>query len=97
MTWIKPEDVISPKSRWRIVDVLLSRGKGGWSLALGIWDDRPRLAIRWNGDEDTPIGTPQSRGLPVWTMLPEELHDPVLKVVQGEDSDKARVARALLK
>jgi hypothetical protein len=29
------------------------------------------------------VGTPQSRGLPTWFILPEELHEAILKTVDS--------------
>jgi hypothetical protein len=41
-----------------------------WAVALGYWEGKETLAIRWNGDDENPVGTPQSRGLPTWFILP---------------------------
>lgn len=73
-TYTPPEKVTSPKLRWALIDVL-DNGSGkaiapGVSIALGRWDHEPRLAMRWNGNEDNPLGNPQSRGLPTWFILP---------------------------
>ncbi len=58
--------------------VLDDRGPGGTSLAIGRWDDEPCLAIRWNGKEGSPVGNPQSRGLPTWFVLPEDYAEKIL-------------------
>ena len=42
------------------------------SLAIGRWAGRPVLAMRWNGTKDSPIGNPQSRGLPTWFIIPDQ-------------------------
>ena len=65
-----PDQVHSPKSRWSLIKVLEDLGENATSIAVGHWDKEPVLAIRWNGTEPNPIGNPQSRGLPVWFVLP---------------------------
>jgi hypothetical protein len=71
-TYIKPTDVLSPKRHWVLVHVLFDGGEEGSSLAIGRWDDKPVLAMRWNGHKESPMGNPQSRGLPTWFVVPEE-------------------------
>ena len=77
MSYVKPQNVNSPKSRWRLRQVLHDGGEGGWSAAEGQWDDDGLwgevLAIRWNGSEGAEIGNPQSRGLATWFIIPNEL------------------------
>jgi hypothetical protein len=46
----------------------------GWSLAQFDWQGCPALGIRWNGSDltgDSHIGSPQSRGVPTWFVLPD--------------------------
>jgi hypothetical protein len=38
-----------------------------------LWDDRPAVGVRWNGEVGKGFGNPQSRGLPTWFILPEPL------------------------
>lgn len=84
--YIKPEDVISPKRKWRLIRVLHDGGAGDWSAAEGQWDNgdkfEDRLAIRWNGEAGTKIGNPQSRGLPTWFIVPKDLEDDFRKGIQ---------------
>lgn len=73
--YISPADVISPKLHWSLIAVLEDEGPQEIALAVGRWDNKPVLAIRWNGDNDgNPIGNPQSRGLPTWFILPSGKH-----------------------
>lgn len=80
-TYIKPGEVLGPKRYWQLFHVLFDGGPSGdprpevtgTSLAIGRWEGRPVLALRWNGNEQNPIGNPQSRGIPTWFVLPE--HD----------------------
>jgi hypothetical protein len=65
--------VRSPKGRLSGVTVLCDKEEGEWSLAEVIWDGKKCLAVRWNGSSDEKghsVGTPQSRGLPMWFILP---------------------------
>ena len=77
MSYVEPQDVRSPKNRWRLRRVLYDGREGGWSAAEGQWDSEGLwtevLAIRWNGSEGAEIGNPQSRGLATWFIVPDEL------------------------
>jgi hypothetical protein len=39
------------------------------AIALGKWDGVDVIGLRWNGDDDRPIGNPQSRGLATWFIV----------------------------
>lgn len=74
--YVNPLTVTSPKGRITpgSINVLYDGGAGSWSLVRLIWDNKPRVAIRWNGRaSDDKVGNPQSRGLPTWFVLPEEI------------------------
>ena len=75
-----PEKVTSPKRSWRLREIVYNAGE--WAVAKGQWESdgywRDAIGIRWNGEEGE-IGNPQSRGLPTWFVLPNEL----VKVVMG--------------
>ena len=77
MSYVRPQNVDSPKNRWRLRQVLHDGGEGGWSAAEGQWDNgglwRDVLAVRWNGSEGAEIGNPQSRGVATWFIVPDEL------------------------
>jgi hypothetical protein len=96
VAYVKPAEVISPKVNWRLVDVVLDKGAGDCAYAIGMWDNQRRVGFRWNGTDDSPIGNPQSRGLPTWTMLDRALHKAVLRLVARKDADKANIMRAFL-
>lgn len=93
MTYVAPGEVRSPKARWHLFKVLLDDGAEGCAYALGKWDEKPRIGFRWNGSNDNPIGNPQSRGLPTWTMLDERLHGPIIDRLPP---DKQQLARGFL-
>ena len=90
MSYVKPEEVRSPKAHWYLFEVVLDRGQGNCAYALGEWDGERRIGFRWNGNEDNPIGNPQSRGLPTWTMLDKALHKPIIDMLPPEKKDMAR-------
>lgn len=94
MTHIKPEDVRSPKAHWHLFEVIRDLGEGDGAYALGEWDGTRTIGFRWNGTATNPIGNPQSRGLPTWTILPAELHEAVLGLLT--DEEKQQTARRLL-
>lgn len=94
MPYIKPEDVISPKANWRLVDVILDRGEDDCAYAIGMWDSRRCIGFRWNGSYERPLGNPQSRGLPTWTILDRKLHDAVTRLVKKENPTKAQIVQA---
>jgi hypothetical protein len=76
--YVIPIEVISPKRQWTLVSVLYDRGENHAAVAMGLWDDRPVLAMRWNGGEGNRIGNPQSRGLATWFIVPDEFKHAVL-------------------
>ena len=86
--YTKPGEVLSPKRRWQLFSVLFDGGPGGVedsnyssvSLAIGRWDDRSVLAMRWNGNEANRNGNPQSRGLPTWFIVPDQYAQAILEV-----------------
>lgn len=105
--YIKPGDVHAPKRHWSLVQVLFDGGEDGSrnsrgnhspsSLAIGRWDNKPVLAMRWNGNKQNPLGNPQSRGLPTWFVVPEEHWKQILETEHYEFSDdKVRFARDFL-
>jgi hypothetical protein len=96
MNFVPPEEVVSPKANWRLVDVVLNKGEGDCAYAIGMWDNQRRVGFRWNGTDNSPIGNPQSRGLPTWTMLDRALHRAVLNQVAKKNPDKANIMRAFL-
>lgn len=85
MSYVKPHAVESPKSRWRLRQVLHDGGEGGWSAAAGQWDNdglwEEVLAIRWNGGVGSEIGNPQSRGVATWFIVPTELESAIRQSV----------------
>ncbi len=96
MAHIPPEEVISPKASWRLIDVILDNGPDDCAYAIGMWDRKRRIGFRWNGTKESPLGNPQSRGLPTWTMLDPALNKAVLELVEKHNPDKEPILRAFL-
>jgi hypothetical protein len=91
--YITPNGVISPKRQWSLVAVLYDRGEGQASAAIGRWDGEPVLAMRWNGTDGNVIGNPQSRGLPIWFIVPNEFRVAVLEELKHLAPEKAALAK----
>ena len=73
MNYVNPKMVRSPKTRISRLNVLEDNGESSWSLAEVVWDGAKCLGVRWNGsldDANHHLGTPQSRGIPMWFILP---------------------------
>jgi hypothetical protein len=93
--YIPASSVISPKQHWSLIAVLKDdEGEGGSVLAIGRWDNEPVLAMRWNGSGDTlsptPIGNPQSRGLPTWFIVPRTYNEAILGTLSADQLTLAR-------
>jgi hypothetical protein len=89
--YIVPEEVTAPRRQWSLIKVLVDTKLGGFALALGKWNDKPVLAMRWNGGNDrNAIGNPQSRGLPTWFILPDRYNESVLSTLPPDMSALAR-------
>jgi hypothetical protein len=91
VAYIDPTEVISPKAHWHLFDVILDRKEGDCAYALGTWDGVRRIGFRWNGNNERgPIGNPQSRGLPTWTILDPALHEAVVGLLPPEKKSLAK-------
>ena len=80
MAYISPETVLSPKGLVDEINVVYDKGPStaSWSIAKLKWKKAEAVGIRWNGDEDHLVGTPQSRGKATWFIVPEEIADAVV-------------------
>jgi hypothetical protein len=59
-----------------------------------MWDSERCIGFRWNGTSERPLGNPQSRGLPTWTILDRRLHKAVTELVKKENPAKAQIVQA---
>ena len=94
-TYVRPADVHAPKRYWSLVQVLFDGGEGDSSLAIGRWENNPVLAMRWNGTTESPLGNPQSRGLPTWFIVPEQHRKQILETEQYSLSDQRSFLREI--
>jgi hypothetical protein len=75
-----PTTVHGPKKRVSNVHVVYDGGPDGCAVAELDWDGEPGVGIRWNGNpEESPLGTPESRGNPLWFRVPPAFEDLVLE------------------
>jgi hypothetical protein len=74
-----PKTVDGPKKLVSNVHVIYDGGAEQSSVAELDWEGEPAVGIRWNGDRDQPLGSPQSRGHPFWFLVPKEFEDVVLR------------------
>jgi len=88
--YIPASRVTSPKLHWSLIAVLKDEQDGGGVLAIGRWDNDPVLAMRWNGGGDSPIGNPQSRGLPTWFVVPHTYDEAILGTLSSDQLTLAR-------
>lgn len=76
MSYIDPQEVLSPRDVIQSHRVLYDSGPTAcsWSVALlNYWDGTQKVGIRWNGDDNSKIGNPQSHGKPTWYVVPDDL------------------------
>ena len=99
--YIKPEEVTSPRRSWRLIRVLQNgehpdKYGNRVAIAIGTWDGHPALGQRWNGSKNSPIGNPQSRGLPTWFIIPRRQEDAVIDLIETLSDDDKKMFKALL-
>ncbi|SRR6266536_2837883 len=84
MSYVDPQTVTSPKNLVSDVEVIYDSGprEDSWAVATLRWDKRPAVGIRWNGAPGSGVGSPQSRGLPTWFVVPDELADLVREAAE---------------
>ncbi|MGA9039155.1 MAG: hypothetical protein WB421_01345 [Terriglobales bacterium] len=72
MTYIRPEEVLSPRSLvGGIVEVIHDPGENRMTVARILWDEKEVVATRWNGNDERPLGNPVSRGHATWFVVDE--------------------------
>jgi hypothetical protein len=70
MSYVKPEEVLSPKSLVRsVIEVIHDPGENGMSVARIQWGQEVVIATRWNGNAKQPLGNPVSRGHATWFVV----------------------------
>ncbi len=89
--YIRPEDVISPKEKVKNLKVIVNNFEEDYSIALLEYSGVECVGVRWNttNEEKDNIGTPQSRGVPTWFILPKEIAKVYLeKYLENEEKEK---------
>jgi hypothetical protein len=109
MGYQDPRLVKSPKGAVSHLKILYDGGEQtaayreweGWSIAELEWNEEPTLACRWNGSAEnggvSALGNPQSRGLPIWFIIPKPLHEAIrsqLKNAPDREPDRVLVRAA---
>jgi hypothetical protein len=81
--YVPPEKVLSPRvAGISNMEVLYDGGPSDadnddyrWSAAMFDWYGNPVIGLRWNGHSEGMAGNPQSRGMPTWFIVPDEIAD----------------------
>lgn len=69
---MNPNQVTSPAKNIKDVKVLYTDETDNFSIASVFWNDKKRIAIRWNG-EGNALGYPHSHGNPTWFIIPKKI------------------------
>lgn len=93
MSYIPPAEVISPRKAITSVRVLINEGENNYALATLQWDGEERIGLRWNGSADSPIGNPQSRGIPTWFVLPVPIAELITRDLARNLADTGGITR----
>jgi hypothetical protein len=96
MSYVRPEEVVSPKSRvGGVIEVIHDPGEGQMSVARVLWDEEEVIATRWNGSDERPLGNPVSRGHATWFVVDEYAADSVEQAARAaaERSPTSLVAK----
>jgi hypothetical protein len=101
--YVRPEDVISPKSRWTLNRVVVNGDAGQPVWAIGTWNDDgtpvPVIATRWNGTKQQPLGNPFSRQKATWIIIEDRAYPNLVEFFEQFDEvtpEKAAYIRAFL-
>ena len=88
---VQPEDVTSPRDRCQLIKVLAKnianagQGRRTCSIALLKWDGEARIGIRYDGRQETPLGSPNSNGHATWFIMPYALQQLLMPAIPMED------------
>ncbi|WP_369715679.1 hypothetical protein [Leptotrichia alba] len=90
MMYIRPEDVLSPRDKVKNLEIIINNDKEDYSIALLEYNGTECVGVRWNttNEEKDNIGTPQSRGIPTWFILPKEIAEVYLEKFLKEKEKK---------
>ena len=90
--YIRPEDVLSPRDKVKNLEIIRNNDKEDYSIALLEYDGIECVGVRWNttNEEKDNIGTPQSRGVHTWFILPKEVAKVYLEKFLEEKEKKEK-------
>ncbi|KMK82603.1 hypothetical protein [Pectobacterium brasiliense] len=92
MKYTDPSAVISPKSSVSSVRVIEDKKEGSFAITKLNYEGRETLACRWNGGENEPAGHPNSRGIPTWFIIPDEMQEDIMKgVIERAKSERSKI------
>ena len=99
MSYIRPTDVRTPRKNVKGVHVLYDGAEDSFSLAVLNWVDesgesKDKLALRWNGSEESPKGYPSAMGNTSWFIIPGKLES-VLRERAMELNEREGKAKAI--
>jgi hypothetical protein len=94
MSYVKPQDAVSPVAHLTMIAVLYDNGPGEDASAVIEWDGERRIGTRYNGDDDhNPAGHPQSHGHATWFVQPPQFNEGIIACLPEK---KQALATALL-
>lgn len=96
MSYVRPEEVVSPRNRvGDVIEVIHDPGEGRMSVARVLWDEEEVIATRWNGSDERPLGNPVSRGRATWFVVDQYAADSVEQAARAaaERSPTSLVAK----
>jgi len=99
--YIPPEDVRSPREAGiSNMRVLYNGGPSNpatddyrWSAATFEWYGEEALGVRWNGHSEGMAGNPQSRGMPIWFIVPDEIRGVILEEIERNKQEWSQQKR----
>lgn len=99
MNYVNPADVRTPRKNVRGVQVLYDGAEESFSIAVLNWLEESgqsvdKLALRWNGSEESPKGYPSAMGNPSWFIIPAKLES-VIRERAMELNEREGKAKAI--
>jgi hypothetical protein len=80
----KPTEV-NPNN-YTVKSVLFDNGE--FSIVVGTWEKRENvLAMRWNGNDSEDKGYPVAFRNPMWFIIHEDLHQPIIQSLMQNDKE----------
>ena len=96
MSYVRPEEVLSPKAMvGGVLEVIHDPGENRMSVARILWEEEEKIATRWNGSDEQPLGNPVSRGHATWFVVDDYAAAKVEEAARAaaEQSPNSLIAR----